>query len=351
MPPKKLLLKVDFNIPDVQHIQRIEAVISDIVQYCSEFDQVFLITHWDRPITHDPNFSTKRIIEPLNRLLFSYNLAATFWDQYANDFDTCTQHPLVLLENTRFEAAEQDNHTFRLSLAKKYAHLASNFIDDAFSASHRQEATNTELKCFTNWSYGILYQQETGLIQSFVGQLTHPFCAIVGGGKVATKLPLLQSLLPHVDNVLIGGRLCHPFLRLTRPELVLHTDIAKADVELCKELLDSYQDKIILPLDVRLYNDQAMDIGAQTELLYTQHIISAQKIFWNGPMGDYALSGFENGTRTIAKAMQLNSSAHKLSAGGDTLACVQDISIGPISYGGGASLALMVELFAQIDTL
>ena len=343
----RTIMRVDFNIPDIQNIQRIKAVVPDIIEEAKKGFQVILCTHWARPRGFQQTYSTKLFIPVLKELLSEHKIKLTYWNQYENGFDTMPDDQLILLENTRFDFRERGDHTQRLQVAREYASWAHSYIDNAFSLSHRQEATNTEIKQFLPHTYGSLYLSELYRIQTFLASPKEPFIAILGGGKAKTKFPLLKALLPFVDHILVGGALSYPFLRTARPAKLGGIEVNSEDVYEAEELLLSYPEKLVIPVDTVMYEGGAMDIGIETRQLFQEYIEKAGKIFWNGPVGNYKLSGMQYGTQAIVNALASHTNNPELLvAGGDTLSCIRSSSITSISYGGGATTHQLIQQLA-----
>ena len=193
----------------------------------------------------------------------------------------------------------------------------------------------------------------------------HPFVAILGGAKVADKLPVIENLLDKVDTILIGGGMAYTFIKAIGGNVGMSI-LDNTKIELAKEILDKAKEKgvkIILPIDnvgakefsedaeTKLFNSgffadgyQGMDIGPKTIKEFKKIIKKAKTIVWNGPLGVYEYEKFKKGTNKVAKYVA-KSKAISVIGGGDSVAAIQSLGVAKkvthLSTGGGASLMLL----------
>ena len=189
-----------------------------------------------------------------------------------------------------------------------------------------------------------------------------PFVAILGGAKVKDKITVIDSLLPKVDKLIIGGGMAFTFLKAKGYEIGKSL-LDESNLEYAKSLLANHSDKLVLPVDVRItpeLNDAATatvvsvdaipsdqlgaDIGPATEAAFAKVIADAGTVVWNGPMGVFEIDAFAEGTRSIARAMA-ESNAITVVGGGDSAAAVEQLGFADkmnhVSTGGGASLEFL----------
>ena len=270
---------------------------------------------------------------------------------------------LVLLENCRLNLGEKINDE---ALARKLAALCDVFVHDAFGTAHRAEATTHGIAQFAPMACaGPLLCAEIDALRQAQASPKRPLVAIVGGSKVSSKLTILQSLSAKVDQLIVGGGIANTFMLAAG--LNIGKSLAEPGlVEQAKAVMAAMQARgaqVPIPVDVLTAktfgpdavatvkaasavedDDLILDIGPQTARLLAEQLRQASTIVWNGPVGVFEFAAFENGTRTIARAIAA-SSAFSIAGGGDTLAAIAKYGIeqdvGYISTGGGAFLEVL----------
>jgi len=256
-----------------------------------------------------------------------------------------------LLENLRFNPGEEANDP------KFVAELVAGFdlyVDDAFGATHRAHASIVGPPKTLPSAAGRLLQREIEVLGALREKPNRPFIAVLGGAKVSDKIGVIEALQERVDAFIIGGGMCFTFLAaqgysvgdsICQPELI----------DVCKKLLDGNV-PIHLPEDIvgldadgvyatygmRLPKGaKGLDIGPGSAAAFTDIIMDARSVFWNGPMGMFEDARFANGTRTVAQAMA-DTKAFTVVGGGDSAAALAqfklDDEVDHVSTGGGASL-------------
>ncbi len=348
-----VLVRVNYDLPLPISTERIDDSLSTLETLFENNNKVVLITHWGRPKDNDKNLSTKNLIpyieESLGRTVVYINQFKGFED--AKEIIEESTEKFFLLENTRYNPDEKSiDSTVRLELAKSYAFLGDSFVDEAFPVSHREEATNCEIKTKLPFCYGISYKHEIQNLDKIKSNPLSPFVAIMGGAKLETKLPLLNKILPKVDKILVGGLLAFTFLRAKMnlgqniPE-IYDSIVENEFVTIAKTILKNHGDKIVLPIDLAYGENDGkkygFDIGPKTIELFNSEIAKAKTIFWNGPMGFCEKKPFDKGTLEIAKAIVANKSAFSAIGGGDTGSAIPseiESQFNFVSMGGGATL-------------
>ena len=270
---------------------------------------------------------------------------------------------VVLLENCRLNVGEKSNDE---ALARKLASLCDVFVHDAFGTAHRAEATTHGIARYAPIACaGPLLSAEIDAIHHALASPKRPLAAIVGGSKVSSKLTILQSLSKNVDQLIVGGGIANTFMlaaglnigkSLAEPSLV---DEARAVMAAMK----ARGAEVPIPTDVVCAktfafdatatvkqvsevedDDLILDIGPDTAARLAAQLKAAGSIVWNGPVGVFEFAAFENGTRSIARAIAA-SGAFSIAGGGDTLAAIAQYGIahdvGYISTGGGAFLEML----------
>jgi len=260
-----------------------------------------------------------------------------------------------LLENLRFNPGEEANDDeFVASLTDGIDF----FVNDAFGASHRAHASIVGPPQSMPSAMGRLLQQEVEVLTGLRDKPKRPFVAVLGGAKISDKLGVVEALLSVVDQLVIGGAMCFTFFAaqgkpigdsLFEPEMV----------ETCRRILETAGDKIVLPDDMvgvdasgefatfgtRLSEgSKGFDIGPGSAAAFSDVVMDARMVFWNGPMGMFEDERFAGGTRTVAEAMA-ETKAFTVVGGGDSAAALAqfrlDDEVDHVSTGGGASLELL----------
>jgi phosphoglycerate kinase len=259
-----------------------------------------------------------------------------------------------LLENLRFNAGEERNDPdFVDSLVKG----VDMYVDDAFGAAHRAHASIVGPPRTLPSAAGRLLQREVEVLGGLRENPKRPFVAVLGGAKVSDKLGVIESLLQVVDALVIGGGMCFTFL--AAQGYPVGDSICELDqVATCRRLLDAGK-PIHLPEDivgldaagrfatfgVRLPDGaKGLDIGPGSAAAFSDVIMDARTVFWNGPMGMFEDDRFAAGTRTVAEAVAATK-AFTVVGGGDSAAALAqfglDDDVDHVSTGGGASLELL----------
>ena len=190
-----------------------------------------------------------------------------------------------------------------------------------------------------------------------------PFVAVLGGAKISGKIDVIESLLPRVDEVLIGGAMACTFFAAMGFEV--GTSLVERDrIDLAKALLTKAGKKLILPRGAVIAPSlersgertsvasdaipagwAVFDIDQATAADFRARILKAKTILWNGPMGVFEPPPFDVGTRAVANALVEAGAkgAVTIVGGGDSAAAVAGLEdkLSHVSTGGGASLEFL----------
>ncbi len=377
---KKALIRVDFNVPldkktfAVTDDARIRATIPTLKKILNDGGSCILMSHLGRPLkklkedgTIDMEKHTlKNVLTCLSALL---NIPAKFGGdcmgreaaQMAADLKP---GEVMLLENLRFyKEEEKGDETF----AEKLSKLGDVYVNDAFGTAHRAHASTAVIAKFFQSAkcFGYVMAREIANADKVIKHAERPFTAITGGAKVSDKLLILENLIEKVDNLIIGGGMAYTFLKAMGYEI--GSSLCEEDrLELCLELLKKAEAKgvkMLLPEDSvvadSFSNDSnfktcdnkqiesgwmGLDIGPKACASFADVIKNSKTILWNGPMGVFEMSNFENGTKTTAMAVveATEKGAFSLIGGGDSAAAVAQFGfenkVSYVSTGGGALL-------------
>jgi phosphoglycerate kinase len=338
---KRVLVRTDFNVPmegpdDARVITddfRIRAALPTIEWLTSRGATVVCASHLGRPKGKP---TPKYAMEPVRRRLAE--LAPG----------------VELLENLRFNPGEESNNDdFVAQLVAGF----DAYVDDAFGAAHRAHASVVGPPKTLPSAAGRLLQKEAEILGGLRDHPKRPFVAVLGGAKVSDKLGVIEALLQTVDELVIGGGMCFTFL--AAKGMPVGDSICELDqVAFCRRLLDGPK-PIHLPEDIvgldangnyatfgiRLPEGaKGLDIGPGSAAAFSDVVMDARTVFWNGPMGMFEDPRFANGTKTLAQAVA-DTKAFTVVGGGDSAAALAqfglDDEVDHVSTGGGASLEFL----------
>jgi phosphoglycerate kinase len=373
---KRVLLRCDFNIPIqdgmITDDGRIRAALPTIEFLLSSGASVLICSHLGRPEGQiDLKYSLEPVAKALGALLgrpvgFSSD---TVGENALSVAGSLQPGDVAVLENLRFNEAETSkDESVRQSFAAKLASLADVFVSDGFGVVHRKQASVYELAKLLPSAAGLLVATEVRVLAELVESSSKPYTVILGGSKVSDKLGVIGSLLPRVDNLIVGGGMVFTFLA-AKGHAVASSLLEVDQIPIVQDYLkqaDSLGVNIILPADIRMASRFAadasveiasieslsktsfgesgigLDIGPDSEKTFSEVIKHSQICFWNGPMGVFEFEAFASGTRAIAKALT-QVSGLSVVGGGDSAAAVRALGFreddfSHISTGGGASL-------------
>lgn len=374
---KRILLRCDFNVPldkygDILDDNRIYAAIPTIKYLVEEGAKVIVCSHLGRPTGYDKYLSLFPVSVYLmksfpNRVKFCSKVVGPEVDDAVGKMK---DGEIVVLENLRFVKGEEENSP---EFVEQLARLADIYVDDAFGVTHRKHASNYGVALKLPNAIGLLIEKELNVFNKAFSSPSHPFVAIFGGAKVVDKLNLINNVIDIADTIIIGGGMAYTFLQAQGYNIgdsIVSLDLIDDAQEILKKAKEKGI-KILLPVDhVALYKDKivktknlergmtAFDIGSKTTKLFTEEILKAKQIIWNGPVGKYEDNRFKKGTMKIAKAVA-KSGAYSVVGGGDSVSAVKASGVADkinhLSTGGGASLKLMegktLPAVEVIDTL
>jgi phosphoglycerate kinase len=362
---KRVLIREDLNVPiedgRITSTQRLDAALPTLRAALDAGAAVLVMAHLGRP--KEGVFDASQSLEPVGRWLSDKLGAGVRLERDYLDGVAAQPGEVVLLENCRMNVGEKADDD---ALAKKYAALCDVFVMDAFGTAHRAQASTHGVAKFAKVACaGPLLAAELEALGQALQDPARPLLAIVAGSKVSTKLELLQSLVPRVDQLIVGGGIANTFIAaaghnigksLTEPDLMdaarkvvaaasargadlpIPTDVAVAT----KFAADAKA--TVKPVDEVGEDEMILDIGPDTAQRYAALVAGAGTVVWNGPVGVFEFDAFGHGTETLAHAIA-DSRAFSIAGGGDTLAAVDKYGVADgisyISTGGGAFLEFL----------
>src|SRR6476469_3396186 len=371
---RRVLVRSDLNVPikdgKVADDGRVRASLPVLTKLLDHGARVIVAAHLGRPKGEpDPKYSLSPVADRLAQLLgrpveFALDTVGSSARMLAQDLQ---DGEILLLENVRFNAGETSkNDRERHEFARCLEFLTGGddeggvFVEDAFGAVHRKHASVYDIATLLPAYCGDLVRDEVTVLRELTGDTKRPYVVVLGGCRVIKKNTVIESLLPKVDRLLVGGGMCFTFLKAQGHEVgdsLLEDD----QVDNCKRFLVENGDKIVLPSDIVVASEitddaetqtvaadaipagtKGLDIGPETVAAFADALRDAQTVFWNGPMGVFEVAPFAAGTRGVAEAV---AAVNGLSVvgGGDSAAAVRSLGLdanafGHISTGGGASL-------------
>ncbi|SEA42687.1 phosphoglycerate kinase [Thalassobacillus cyri] len=366
---KKVFCRVDFNVPmsngEVTDDTRIKAALPTILHLVQDGAKVILASHLGRPkgeahdeLRLDP--VAKRLSDLLGRTVTKTD--EVFGDEVNRAIKDMKDGDVLLIENVRFEAGEEENDE---ALAKEFAAMADVYVNDAFGAAHRAHASTAGVAKHLPAVAGFLMEKELNVLGQALSDPERPFTAIIGGAKVKDKIGVIDNLLDKVDNLIIGGGLAYTFLKAKGYEV--GKSLLEADkLDLAKQFMQKAEDNnvnFLMPEDVIVADDfsreantkevaidsipadwEALDIGPKTREKYSKVVKESKLVIWNGPMGVFEFEIFANGTKDVAVALA-ETEGYTVIGGGDSAAAVEKFGYAEkmdhVSTGGGASLEFM----------
>ncbi len=374
---KRVLVRCDFNVPLKNGVitdeNRIVAALPTIKKLINDGGKVILCSHLGKPKGEPkPELSlapvAARLSEHLGKdVVFAADDTVVGENAKAavaamNDGD------VVLLQNTRYRAEETKNGE---ALSKELASLCEVYVNDAFGAAHRAHCSTVGVTQYVEESaVGYLMQKELKFLGGAVENPARPFVTILGGAKVADKLPVIENLLNKADTIIVGGGMSYTFIA-AKGHTVGTSLLDEEKIEYCKEMIAKAEAKgvkLLLPVDYTIVKDfpdpidapidvtivdsdkipddyMGLDIGTKTAALYAEAVKNAKTVVWNGPMGVFENPTLAKGTMAVAQSLA-ETDAITIIGGGDSAAAVNTLGFGPkmshISTGGGASLEFLV---------
>ncbi|MCB9227541.1 MAG: phosphoglycerate kinase [Chitinophagales bacterium] len=378
----RALIRVDFNVPldneyNISDTTRIDKSLSTINKILKDGGSVVLMSHLGRPkkglqsvaLGAEEKFSLKHIVPYLSKKL---NTPIIFEDDAASEkaFNTTKNlknGEVVLLENLRFYPEEEMGDEDFADMLSQHGQV---YVNDAFGTAHRAHASTSIIAHYFKPEHkfmGYLMAAEVDNAYKILNDTKHPFTAILGGAKVSDKIEIINNLINKADNILIGGGMAYTFFK-AKGGNIGKSLVEDDKLDMALDLLEKAKKnnvKIVLPEDSIIADDfnndantktannmeipegwMGLDIGSKAQKDFAQIIENSATILWNGPMGVFEMNKFQEGTKTIAKAVAkaTKNGAFSLIGGGDSVAAINKFDLADqvsyVSTGGGALLEL-----------
>ncbi len=366
---QKIILRLDLNVPLKDRIikddTRITLCLPFINRLIEKKAKIIIISHLGRPRgIKDPELSLIPIYKYLKDKLKTnvYFFRGAFDNKTKEKFSHLKGGEVILIENIRyFKEETEDDEDF----SKKLGALGDVYINDAFSCSHRKQASVHNITKYVKKNYGgPLLKKEITAINLIIKNKKKPVTCIIGGSKISTKINVITNLIEKVNNLIIVGAMANNFFVYKKFKIgkslvekdtkeIIETIYKKAKKNNCKILIPEDcavgidfegegKDKNLSDIKD---NEIILDIGAKSVKNICQVIDQSKTVLWNGPAGYFENNNFVNGTLAIANKISQNTIEKSLISvlgGGDTLAAINKskskLSFSHLSTAGGAFL-------------
>lgn len=364
---KKVIIRCDFNVPikegKIVDDTRIVGALKTI-KYCLEKNaRVILLSHLGR-VKEESDLEkndlapvAKRLSELLEKEVIFIN--KTRGEELEQAISSMHDRDVLLIQNTRYEDLDGKKESKNdEELGKYWASLGDVFINDAFGTIHRSHASNCGIASHLPSAFGFLIEKELTAL-SLLDDPPHPFVVILGGGKVADKIGVIENLTKKADKILIGGGMSFTFLKAMDIEIGKSL-LDEENIDFCKRILQENKEKIVLPVDTAVTNEytnneeyrtkdinniseneMGLDIGPKTKELFANELKNASIVVWNGPLGVYEFPKYKKHTDELL-AFIVENNIQAILGGGDIVAAASTAGykdkIYHASTGGGATL-------------
>ena len=396
---KRAIIRVDFNVPlnaegKVTDDTRIRAAIPTIKRVLAGGGSVILMSHLGRPKKNpDAKYSLEQIIYAIEERLGEKVMFAgdCMGEKAAEMAANLKPGEVMLLENLRFyaeeegkprglaeDASEEEKKEAKKAVkesqkefVKKLASYADCYINDAFGTAHRAHASTALIADYfpQDKMFGYVMENELKAIDGVMENPERPFCAIIGGSKVSTKITIIEKLMEKVDSIIIGGGMTYTFAGAEggkEGKSICEPDMFPVALEILKKAQERGI-QILRSPDALICDDfsenantqeapannipdewEGVDIATGGKAKFREHILGCKTILWNGPVGVFEINKFSTGSRAVAEAIAEateKNGAYSLIGGGDSVACVNKFGLADkvsyVSTGGGALLEYM----------
>ena len=368
---KRVLLRVDFNVPlnngSITEASRIQKVLPTIKFLIENKAKIIIISHMGRPKGQIiPSLTLEPIAKKLSILLDQkvIFLNEIIGPKVIEKSKKISNGEILLLENLRFNKEEEENSK---NFAKELSKIGDIYVNEAFSCSHREHASVSEITSHIKSFAGHQLIKEINTIKMLTNAATKPVSCIIGGSKISNKIGVLTNLIKKMDNIVIVGAMANNFIKYKKYNIGKSL-FEKNTENLIRDVIKNANEnncKIIIPDDVivsKNYDskgqlkdlnkvddtDLILDIGTKTFESISKIIENSKTVLWNGPAGYFEIEEFSKGTSKIAKKISDNTKNKLLTSvagGGDTVAAINKFNCSDgfsyISTAGGAFLELL----------
>ncbi|HYB63513.1 MAG TPA: phosphoglycerate kinase [Thermoplasmata archaeon] len=368
---RRVLVRVDFNVPldghgGIADDRRLTEALPTLEHLRAAGARSVVMSHLGRPNgQRDMRFSLRPVAHRLSALLGTpVPLAEDAVGMPAlQAVARLGNGEALLLENLRFHPGEEANDP---GFVAQLSQLGELFVEDAFGAVHRAHASTVGVARRLPSFAGLLVEREVRALAPLAEGPPAPYVVVVGGAKVADKLPFLSSFLGRADRLLIGGALAFPFLRArgarlgatpveagvdaAADEFLHRAGASSTEVLLPTDLVverPGSSDGAVVPVDAVPSDAVARDLGPRSRSAFAKALDGSKTVFWNGPLGLAEDPRFAAGTSEVLGHLGSVPGYH-VAAGGDSARVAEELgllgSFSFVSTGGGAALEFVQGL-------
>ena len=363
---KNIILRLDLNVPIVNgkitDTNRIDKVLPTLNYLIKKKAKIIIISHVGRP---NGKIVKELSLEPVSLCIKNKIkkevalLKENIFSLKKKDIFKGTKNEVVLLENIRFYSEEEANDD---KFSEKLASFGEIYVNDAFSCSHRNHASVTNITKYIPSYSGIQINAEVNALNKITSEIKKPITCIIGGSKISSKINIIKNLIPKFNNIIIVGAMANNIFK--HKGLNIGKSIYEKNIGNIIEEIFSYAEnnkcKIFFPKDVKVGkklndksvnkelkdikdNDIILDVGPKTLIEIKQTIDSSSTILWNGPLGYFENKNFSFGSTEIAKYIaNKGNKIYSVVGGGDTVAVINSLNMKNkfnfVSTAGGAFL-------------
>ena len=391
---KRAIVRVDFNVPldengKITDDTRIRGALPTLKKVLADGGSLVIMSHMGKPKGKvNPKFSLSQIVGAVSEKLGVPVKFAPDCAKAAEAAAALKPGEALMLENLRFypeeegkpvgiekedpayEEAKKAMKASQKEFAKTLASYADCYINDAFGTAHRAHASTALIADYfpNDKMFGYVMENELKAIDGIMLNPQRPFCAILGGSKVSTKITIIENLLEKVDVLILGGgmtytfaaaeggkvgnSICEPDQFQTALDILAKAKQKGVKVVMSPDALIADAFSADANTDVAPANNipdgwEGVDIAEEGKKVFREEILKCKTILWNGPVGVFEIDKFATGSRAVAEAIAEATSkgAYSLIGGGDSVACINKFGLADkvsyVSTGGGALLEYM----------
>ncbi|MEX1123763.1 MAG: phosphoglycerate kinase [Patescibacteria group bacterium] len=345
---KRVILRLGLDLPlddngKILDDERLRIVLPTIHFLLNRNAKVIIIGHLGRPKGQtDPKLSLRPVYIQLSALLKKpvHFAPKLFSGDTKVAVEKLPEGAILGLENLRFDSGEDNNSR---TFARKLANYGDIYVNDAFSVAHREAASTVAITEFLPSYPGLAIDKEINVLAGLLKNPAHPFVAIIGGVKIADKLPAITHIGRVADRVLVGGGVANTFMA-SQGMNIRESIYDKDYLDQATAIIKRSQQKIVLPVDFVWGDGKILDNGPETTEMFAKYLKGAQTIFWNGSLGHTEDPRYRKCSDTIA-GLIAESPATTIIAGGNTIEIFSRLDLLDkvtfVSSGGGAALELL----------
>ncbi len=363
---KIVILRLDLNVPikngKITDTTRIDKILPTINFLVEKKAKIIIISHIGRP---NGKIVKELSLEPVSKCIKNkikkevFLLKENIFNLNKKDVFKNFKDGIALLENIRFYPEEEANDD---KFSKKLASLGEIYVNDAFSCSHRDHASVSNIAKYIPSYGGIQINTEVNALNKITTEIKKPITCIIGGSKISSKIKIIKNLIPKFNNIIIVGAMANNIFKYKG--LKIGNSIYEKNIEyIIQEIFEyAYNNncKVYFPKDIKVgkkfegkstekefneieNDDIILDVGSKTLIEIKKIIDNSSTILWNGPLGYFENKNFSIGSLEVAKHIaNKGEKIFSVVGGGDTVAVINSINIDNkfnfVSTAGGAFL-------------